>query len=71
MLAWTIIYIIWVIVFYVYLGDNFSRLQSKLIIVGSQIVYLFVLWRLWKKLIAAAVKADEDKDIKKMMNNDN
>ncbi len=57
MLIALILYILWVIGFIAF-GDQYfvhgNKALSKMILVAGQLVFLFIIWRLWRRLILAA-----------------
>jgi hypothetical protein len=58
MLVATLIYLLWIIAFIIY-GAVVFRFQTKMILLGTSAVYTYIMWRFWKRLIAAAKEQDE------------
>ena len=70
MIITTIIYVLWAIGFGIYRIDFLDKshdFQTKIILLGVSVPYTIIMWKLWKKMIAAYVKEREQKDIENMM----
>ncbi len=55
-----VLYFVWVVGAIIY-GEMHRAVNMKMILFAVSLVYVFILWRLWKSLIKAARKEHEEK----------
>lgn len=65
MLLVSLVYLVWVVAFSV-LSTSVLHIQSKAtvkgVLIAVQVVFMVMMWKLWRKMIAESIRENEEKN---------